>query len=170
MAETFLSYPIFKDFILPFLLVFAIVFAVLQKSEILGKGKRQIDAIVALAVGLLVVSVGYATDIITNLMPFLAVGLVVILVFMLLWGMTFKEGTFEMPFGVKIAAGILILIALIIAVLYFTGSWNYVVESVSGQGSNWITNILFVLLIAGAIAVVVGFGGKPGKGGEKKED
>ena len=70
-GQTILSHPIFVETILPFLLIFTIVFAVLQKAKILGEGKRQIDAIVALVVGLLFISfaqaVGIAVLYFTNL-------------------------------------------------------------------------------------------------------
>ena len=160
MVETILSSPFVREIILPFLLVFAMVFAVLQKTEIFGKGKRQADAIVALVTGLLVVSVGYATNIIVNLIPFLAVSLVVILVFLLLWGMAYKEGAFEVPEKIRWLFGGLAAVVVIIAVLYFSGGWTYIKDMISGETSAWITNIVFIVLIGIAIAVVVGFGGE----------
>jgi hypothetical protein len=39
-GPTLLSHPLFIEAILPFLLIFAVVFAVLQKSRILGEGKK----------------------------------------------------------------------------------------------------------------------------------
>jgi len=161
MVETILSSPFVKDIVLPFLLVFALVFAILQKSEILGKGKRQVDAIVALVVGLLVVGVGSATNIITGLMPILAVGLVVLLVFFLLFGFTFEGGKFEVPNAIKWTIGIIAAIAVIIGVLYLTGSWNYLKGLVGGGASDIVTNVVFIVIIIIAIVVVVGFGKKP---------
>ena len=43
------------DVLLPFLLVFAVVFAVLQKVKIFGGGKKNINIILSLVIGLLVV-------------------------------------------------------------------------------------------------------------------
>ena len=43
------------DVLLPFLLIFVIFFAVLQKTKILGEGKKNLNVVVALVVGLLVV-------------------------------------------------------------------------------------------------------------------
>ena len=43
------------DVMLPFLLIFVIFFAVLQKTKILGEGKKNLNVVVALIVGLLVV-------------------------------------------------------------------------------------------------------------------
>ena len=159
MVNTILSSPFVKDLALPFLLVFAIIFAVLQKSEILGKGKKQTDAIIALVAGLIVVAVGSATKIINNLLPVLAVGLVVLLVFFLLWGFAFKEGEFTIHKNVQWAIGGIAAITVVVAALYYTGGMDYVKNLVSGGGSSWLTNILFIALIVAAIAVVIGFGG-----------
>src|SRR3990172_3816381 len=115
MANTILSNPFVRDLALPFLLIFAIVFAVLQKSEILGKGKKQTDAIIALVVGLIVVAVGSVTDIINNLLPVLAVGLVVLLVFFLLWGFAFKQGAFEVHKNVQWVIAAIAAVAVVIA-------------------------------------------------------
>ena len=161
MVETILSSPFVKDMLLPFLLVFALVFAILQKSEILGKEKKQVDAIVALVVGLLVVAVGSATDIITGLMPILAVGLVVLLAFFLLWGFAFPGGKFEVPDAIKWTIGVVAAIAVIIGTLYLTGSWDYLKNLIGGGMSSIVTNVVFIVLIVIAVAVVVGFGGKP---------
>ena len=43
------------DVLLPFLLIFTIVFATLQKTMVLGKGKKNFNAIVSLVFGLMVV-------------------------------------------------------------------------------------------------------------------
>ena len=91
---TVLQSPLFIEFILPFILVFAIVFAVLQKSEVLGKGKKQVDAMVAFAVGLITIAFGQAVGIIIQLSVFLSVGIVVFLVLMILMGILAKPGDF----------------------------------------------------------------------------
>ena len=43
------------DVLLPFLLIFVIIFAILQKTKILGESKKNLNVVVALVVGLLVV-------------------------------------------------------------------------------------------------------------------
>ena len=43
------------DVLLPFLLIFAVVFAILQKVKIFGKDKKNINVILSLVIGLLVV-------------------------------------------------------------------------------------------------------------------
>jgi len=43
------------DSLLPFILIFTIIFAVLQKTKIIGEGRRQFNTIVALVISLMVV-------------------------------------------------------------------------------------------------------------------
>jgi len=78
MVETILSSPIISEGVLPFILIFTIVFAILQKSEILGKEKKQIDAMVAMVFGLVTITFARAVGIINHLLPFLAVAIVMI--------------------------------------------------------------------------------------------
>jgi hypothetical protein len=159
MVETILSSPFVKDLALPFLLVFALVFAVLQKAQIFGKERKQTDAMIALVVALLVVAVGTVTNIITSLMPILAVGLVILLAFMLLWGFAHREGEFTVPEKVRWIIGIVAAIAVVISVLYFTPAWSYITNMVSGQGSTVLVNVIFIILIIAAVIAVI-YGGK----------
>ncbi len=165
-GPTVLQSPLFVETILPFLLVFTIVFAVLQKSKILGDGKKQIDAIVSLVVGLIVVSFLKATQIIVTLMPFLAVSLVIIMVFLILWGIFWKEGEFDVGKKVKIAAGIVALIAVIIAVLMITGYWENIM-GMFNSGSALLGNIIIIVIIAVAIIVALTSGKSESSGSGK---
>lgn len=164
MVETIFSHPYFVELILPFLLVFTLVFAVLDKSKLLGEGKKQINAIISLVVGLILVSFSYATGIIVNLIPFLAVSLVILFVFMLVWGFISgkKEGD-VLSGGMKIALGIIFSLAVVMAVLWVTGFWEKVVNlTVTGEYSGKILlTVIMLVVIGGAIAVVLS-GGKKG--------
>lgn len=165
MAPTIFSSQIFMQVVLPFLLVFTIIFAILQRTKILGEGKARIDAITSLVIALIVVAYGYATDIIVTLMPFLAVSAIIILVFMILYGFI-ASGEKGVDFSkFKIPFGVIIGIAIIAAVLISTGYWNTVVGWFTGNNSNaLVTNIIFIAIIIGAIAIVVG------KGKDKKRE
>jgi len=164
---TILQSPFFINAVLPFVLIFTVVFAILQKSEILGKGKKQIDAIVALVIGLIVISFANAVGIINSLMPFLAVGTVVILVLMIMVGLFHfdkEKGVFPQP--VKIGLMVVVIIAVVVAVMIATGAWDYIkLNWFSGPGGGVIgTNIIFAIIIIAAIAVALW----PMKGSEAK--
>ena len=169
MVETIFTNPIFIDTILPFLLMFTLVFAVLEKTKILGDGKRQIDAIVALVIGLIFVSFGGATDIVVRMIPILGIALVVILIFMILLGFAYKPGSFEMPTGLKVTVGILAGILVMGTVLILTGGLDYILGFIySGSNTGLVINIILIAIMVGAVVSVVWVkedsGGK-GKGG-----
>ena len=157
-----LSNPLVSQIILPFLLVFVLVFAILDRSKILGEDKRQINAIISLAIGLIFVTFSKAVGIVVNLMPFLAVVAVIILVFMILYGFVAsdKDGL-KIPKGIKIAGGIVVILALVIAVVVVTGYWDPLVNMFSGGSSNSVVSTIIFLVVAGAaVAVVVSMGKK----------
>ena len=168
MAETILSSPIFAEAVLPFILVFTVVFGILEKSGILGKEEKQIDALVALVVGLITITFANAVGIISNLLPFLAVAIVMILVFLILVAMVSHEGTSKWETGFKKTIIVLAFIAVVIAGLVVTGAWDYLAYRFSGSaGSDWFTNLVFIAIIIGA-ALLVFFGDKR-DGGDKKD-
>jgi len=169
-GPTILSHPLFVETILPFLLVFTLVFAVLQKSKILGADKKQIDAIIALVVGLLVISFGQAIGIILQLIPFLAVSLVILLVFMLLVGSFRPEGEDLLPPGFKTFLMYVALITVAIAVMWITNAWQYIFDLiVFGSDSPIFINVLFFVIIIGAIAAVIWGAGNNSSSSSKSE-
>src|SRR3989344_254221 len=125
MAETILSSPIISEAVLPFILIFTVVFAILQKSKILGSEKKQIDALVALVIGLITITFANAVGIINSLLPFLAVAIVMILVFLILVAMVSHEGTSKWETGFKKTIIVMVFVAVIAAGLIVTGAWDY---------------------------------------------
>jgi len=168
-GETIFQHWIVTQFILPFLLMWVIVFAVLQKTKLLGDGKKQLDAIVAFVIGLIFVGAIFPKLVVGNLILFLTVSIIVVFVGLLLWGFisgsNMKEGTFTGSKGLKITAGIVVLIAVIIAVLWATGVESNILEFLFG--SNWSgefwTNFAFVAVVVIALALVLKGGSSGGK-------
>lgn len=169
MAETILSSPIISEAVLPFILIFTVVFAILQKSQILGKEKKQIDALVALVVGLITITFANAVGIINSLLPFLAVSIVMILVFLILVAMVSSgEKGIELHKGFKWTIMILSFIAVVVAGLVITGAWDYLAYQFEGPGGSTVfTNIIFLVIIVGAFAAVFFGDKKPSSGGDK---
>lgn len=159
--------PFFTEMLLPFLLVFVVVFAILQKSKILGEGKAQIDAIVAFVIGLLLIVMPQPREIIVNIMPWMAVGIAVILTFLILYG--FVAGDLsgdKTPKWMKAIFGVLAGLFVLGVVLYVTGLGEIISGWSSGaEGKGVLMNILMIALIAGAVVVAL-VGGK--KKGDKK--
>tara|TARA_Y100000310_G_scaffold332213_1_gene407385 strand:+ start:1226 stop:1729 length:504 start_codon:yes stop_codon:yes gene_type:complete len=158
MVEPILISPFFTDYILPFVLVFTLIFAILQKTQLLGEGKKQINAILGLIIGVILLAFPFARDIIVKLMPFLAISAVVLFVFMLIYGfMMGKQDGDVLHKGVKIALGIIFALALVTALLFISGYWDPIYDLMFNRATSaqiWI-NVLLIVVIGGAIAAVL---------------
>ena len=156
-------YPYFLDFVLPFVLVFTLIFAILQKTKLLGDEKKQIDALMGLVVGLILIAFPGPRGIVVLLMPFLAVSAVILLVFMLLYGfiMGKTEGDI-LNRGWKITFGAILALALITFLLMISGYWDTVYYYFFGTNYQYVwANLILVIAIVGAIVAVL-WGGKGG--------
>lgn len=159
-VETVLQNWILTDFVYPFLLVFFIVFAALEKSKILGgDDKRQLNAMVAFVIGLIFVGAIFPKIIVGNMILFLSVSMVVVFVFLLLWGFVMGENIKMDSKPLKYLSGALIVIAVVLAALWATGSWGIFTDFYNflfhqTWSKDFWTNALFVLLIIGALAAV----------------
>mgnify|MGYP001606877045 CR=1 FL=1 len=164
MAEetTILQHWVLTKFILPFLLVFFIVFAVLQKTKLLGDGKKQLDALVSFVIGLIFVGAVFPKLVVGNLILFMTVSLVIVFVILILWGFaTGGEAKIESK-GMKWLAGIILFVAVVIAVLWATGYAQEVSDLLFSQ--NWSntfwTSVSFIVVIAIALAMILKGSGK----------
>lgn len=166
MAETILQSPILVNFVYPFLLIFFIVFAVLERTKILGEGKKQINALVAFVVGLLFVGTVSSQMLIQNMILFLAIALVIMFVVYLLWGFLFVNEDFKISKPLRNTLMVIVGIAMVIALFYITGIGSTVfgaLFSVKLSSVFW-TNFFFIVLIAAALAVAL----KTSSGGSGK--
>lgn len=148
---------LFTEVLIPFLLVFVLVFAVLQKTKILGDGKKQIDAMVSLALGLILIAVPKARNFITNITPWLAVGLVVILIYLLLFGFVgsdLKNGI-QLEKWQKTTFASLAAIFVVALVLVYSGVWDKIFNGTSGTES-WLPTIIFIVVIIAAMIIALG--------------
>lgn len=163
--ETIFQHWIVTQFILPFLLIWTIIFAVLQKTKLLGEDKKQLDAIVAFVIGLIFVGAIFPKVVVGNLILFLTVAIIVMFVGLLLWGFVSGDeikGNFLKNKGLKWVVGIVIVVAVIIAVLWASGIENNVLDLLfrqSWSNSLW-TNLAFIAVVVIALAVVLKSGSK----------
>ena len=157
MAVPIFIYPFFLDYILPFVLVFTIIFAILQNKEMFGQDKRQIDALIGLVVGLMLIAFPFPRSVIVDLMPFLAVTAVILLVFMLLYGFVSggKGVILHMYWQYAIIA--IIVLALSSFLLKIFGYWDNVYDIVFGPDSQffWANAILVIAIVGAIIAVLI---------------
>ncbi|MFA6462067.1 MAG: hypothetical protein WCV90_07425 [Candidatus Woesearchaeota archaeon] len=143
------------DFLLPFLLVFTIVYAVLQKTKIVGEGRKNFNVIIAVIMGLLFVvphimgtyPLGYdPVKVMNEALP--SISLVSIAAIMLLLLM----GIFGTNFSNK-AAPVIAIIAIGFVFYIFGASlnlWNGPYDTFSWWTSE-TTELVIVLLIFGLV-------------------
>lgn len=103
------------DYVLPFLLTFTLVFAVLEKLAILGRDKTNINLVVSMIIGLILVAQPEVTFIINNFIPKVSLFIIVVLMFLIALG-TFGGKT-EMS-GYTMFIALIVSIVAIIWALY----------------------------------------------------
>ena len=135
---------------LPFLLVFVTVFAVLEKSKILGEGKHQIDSLVALVIGLLLIGFPTPRDIVVNMVPWIAVGAATMLVFFILYGFVGGDLSKDMPKGLKITFGSLAGLFTLLVVI-FTSGLDDIISGWLAGGENVLSAVFVIVLVVGII-------------------
>ena len=157
VQETILQHWILTDFAFPFLLVFFIVFALLEKTKVLGDGKKQLNALVAFVIGLIFITAVSPTLVLANFMVFLTVSVIVLFVGLILWGfISGGEAKIE-DSKVKIIFGVIISIAVLIALLVILDVHEAIFNFLFFQSwSNTLwTNVIFIVVIAAAVAVAL---------------
>lgn len=158
VTETVLQSEILTKFVYPFLLIFFIVFAVLEKTKILGEGRKQLNALVAFVIGLIFVGAVFPKLVVSNMILFLTVALVVVFVVLLLWGFVASgEKGFEINKSLKTFLLIVLGIAVIFALFWATGIGGSFFDFLfkSTWSEKFWTNFLFIVVIAAAMALVL---------------
>jgi len=160
MAETILQHWVLTNFVYPFLLIFFIVFGILEKTELFGSGRKQLNAFIAFVIGLIFVTALFPKIVVANLILFLTVAIVVMFVGLLLWGfvagdegLKFKDA----PKPLKYIIGIVIVIVVIAALLWALGVEGGLFDFFfrSSWSREFLTNVVFVVVIIVALVIVI---------------
>lgn len=155
--ETILQHEILTSFVYPFLLMFFLVFAILEKTKLLGDGKKQLNALLAFVIGLIFIAAIKPKIIVEDLILFMTIAIAIVFVVLLLWGFVSAKEGFETEKWMKWLLWIVGGVAVVIAILWITGVQNNVIDALFRQSwseSLW-TNIIFIVIIALALAVVL---------------
>ena len=160
MAETILQHWILTNFAYPFLLIFFIAFGILEKTKIFGEGRKQLNALIAFAIGLIFVTAVSPKLVVGNLILFLTVAIVVMFVALLLWGFVAGEKGLKFedaPKGLKYLIGIVIVIAVVVALLWALGVEGSLFDFLfrSSWSKEFVTNVVFIVVVIVAVVVVV---------------
>jgi hypothetical protein len=147
------------EFLVPFILVFTIVFAVLQKTKILGDGRKNYNVILALVMGLAVVVphfTGMYTSfdpvyVINSSLPQVSILLVAIIMVLLIIGVFGNELSFA---GTSIA-GWVVIAAILFVTLIFGSSvgWFYLPSWLAFLSINPELQALVVMILIFAVII-----------------
>src|SRR3989344_3697846 len=85
IISSFETFGVF-DVALPFILIFTIAFAVMQKIQLFGANKKNIDLIVSLVLAFLAIRNIFLIGLLNRFLPNIAMFLIIILMFLLLLG------------------------------------------------------------------------------------
>lgn len=158
------------DFLLPFLIVFSLVFLILNGLKIFQEN-RFITAIIALAVGLMAMSLDFVPLFFQELFPRLGVGLGIILGLLIITGLFLPKNLAPVSYtlaGVGLLVGIIVFLNTAAAFDWGFGSaW----QAYASEFWAWTAIIVLVAIIAGAtkktqasnpsLPVFVGMGSNP---------
>lgn len=148
--------PLFTEVVLPFVFVFVVIFAILQKTQLLGKDKAQVDSMVGLVVGLILIGFPQPRDILVGIMPWLAVGVAVILVFFILYGFVVGDLTQSTAIAPWLKNTFLGLAALFTVgvVLFVSGAGKLLLSSFGDSGEIWMNAVMIIIIVA-VVAVAI---------------
>lgn len=140
--------PFITNIILPFLLVFVVVFAILEKTNLLGEGKRYANLIVGIIIGFLFVGVQAFVGFTIKLIPLVTVFLIILLMYFLIFGFI---GIHELR-GLRIALGIVFGLALVFSALWAAGLlaiWTSVYKA------DFIGIVTLIVVLGGAVGLIM---------------
>ncbi len=169
MAETALGNAVefltafgFFDVVLPFLLVFTVTFGVLEKSNLFGKDKKNLNAMLAFTVGFLVVAATQITQAIQLSIPKVAFMLVVLISLLILVGSLMKPQPDGFDFWstlnnfVKWPVGTVIAIAILGIFLSSVGWLQPIIDFFKlNIASPVISSVIFLAVIVGIIYYIL---------------
>lgn len=157
-AIDFLTAFGFFDVVLPFLLVFTVTFGVLEKSNLFGKDKKNLNAMVAFTVGFLVVAATQITTAIQLSVPKVAFMLIILISLLLLVGSLMKPAPEGLDFWgqlsnfVKWPVGVIIAVSILTIFLSSVGWLEPIISFFrTNIGSPVITTLFFIGVLIGVV-------------------
>lgn len=161
-AIDFLTAFGFFDVVLPFLLVFTVTFGVLEKSNLFGVGKKNLNAMIAFSVGFLVVAATQITAAIQASIPQVAFMLIILISLLMLVGSLMGPQVAGLDFWstlhkyVKWPMGIIIGVS-ILAIFFSSVGWleplmDFFRVNISNPA---LSSIIFLVVVGGIIYYIL---------------
>ena len=148
------------SYVLPFLIIFAIVFAILEKSGILGKDAKGVNAIVAMAIGLMGLLNDFVSTFFATIFPRMGVFLSILIVVLIFLGFFVDASSWAGKWWIGLVIGIVV-------VFWSWENWNiFFGGNFYGLSGFFLENIATILIVI-AIGAIIYFviGGKSSSSG-----
>jgi len=150
--------PFFYSIVLPFILVFVVVYAILEKTNILGENKRNVNLLVGFCIAFIFIGVPAMVNITLKVIPVVSLIVVLLLCFLLLFG--FIGVDTKKSKILNIILGVILAIALLGTILWATGAFQ--LASLFSVSSNTIGYVVFIVVFIIVILAVLAGGKKSG--------
>ncbi len=149
---TFLKSTGFTEFFLPFLLFFAVIYATLDKTEVFGKEKRDVNAVIALAISLIAAATGWVVKAVSGFIPWLVFVIIIVIGILMAIALVFGNlENFQKNWGWfgKIAI-VFISIILVLAAVYsvFPGFFSGGMGAIGWSDEDTAMMIILIALLA----------------------
>ena len=155
------SFGIF-DIVLPFLLVFTVVYGIFEKTKVFGAegDKKNLNAMVAFVIGFFVVAATQIVDIMQAALPYIMLLLVLIIMFMVVFGATLAGGEINIweHMGSSKMKGIFafgLFMAIIAIVLGAIGSLQDLIDWIFLKFTGPVLSTIILLLVVGIFMYLV---------------
>jgi hypothetical protein len=152
----------FFDFFLPFLLFFAIIYAALDKTQVFGQDKKDINAIVALVISLIASTTSWVIKAVTGFLPWVGFIALVVVAFLMLAAMVYGGDVSQLFSNnwIKGGAVIFVIIALGLGLYYGLGfDKTFTGSGISLSDEDWAMLLMLIIGI-GAFFAIIKSGGK----------
>ena len=144
------------DFFIPFILVFTIVYGILEKTQVFGKNRHDINSMIALSMALMFAITGWAVRATQNFLPWVGLLAIVIISFLMLTAMFWPRlSDLQSNRAIKYGGTITVLVIFILIILYYTGLFNTAANVSTETIEEVIAVIITLALFIGGIAIVV---------------
>jgi len=149
MANLILGSTLFSNVILPFLFIFTITFAILEKTKFISE-KKDIHAIIALVFGLVTIGVPWAIGVVLNIIPVVAVIIVILIAWLMTYGfMSYEQGKPMLTGAWKRFLQIVLGIVFIGVIIWSTGAYKLIANQ------SWASGIGETVLLVGAVIAII---------------
>lgn len=108
----------FFDFLLPFILFFAIIYGALEKTEVFGKDRHDINSVIALVIALIATTTAMVTKVLAGFLPWVGFIAIVVVSFLMIVAL-FVGDVSELAKMPYVKEGAVITVALLVFIILF---------------------------------------------------